>query len=603
MGGLCGKPSSPEGERRESPKSRQGALVLSRGNSGKRVESFRAKDKRENGDARVGYIDKRTNNSRRVRDEQSEKKKTQLVDSIPASISSAAQAELIAAGWPSWLVAAAAESIKGWIPRRADTFEKLEKIGQGTYSSVYKARDVLNKKFVALKRVRFDNLDRESVKFMAREILILRRLDHPNIIKLEGLVTSRTSSSLYLVFEYMEHDLTGLASLPGVKFTEPQVEQLHKIFKLCGSPSEDYWKKSKLHKSTVFKPKQPYRRRLAETFKDFPDAAVGLIETLLAVDPAQRGTAASALKSEAISRVWQFFIVEPHACDPATLPKYPPSKEIDAKLRGEEARRQGVGIKDDKVERDTSRPRDSRAVPAPDANAELATSLQKRGRSNPKTRSEQFNRQKDEAASGFPIGPPRATQASKEGRKEQIEQPPNRASYSGPLVPGVGWTKAAKKNEAMPVVLPRTNLSSLSGLVASRTLTSEDSRDKFCPPHQAAADQARRVSETFDEWGSARKQDIKHQTQGTTGSRQMGNLLGSTKESILNGQGFQGKGNKIHFSGPLLVPSNNVDQMLKDHDRQIQEAARRARIEKARVGIIEPQVTPNPMYVGNRGAR
>lgn len=53
----------------------------------------------------------------------------------------------------------------------------------------------------------------------------------------------------------------------------------------------------------------------------------------------------------------------------------------------------------------------------------------------------------------------------------------------------------------------------------------------------------------------------------------------------------------------MLVPSNNVDQMLKDHDRQIQEAARRARIEKARVGIIEPQVTPNPMYVGNRGAR
>lgn len=96
-------------------------------------------------------------------------------------------------------------------------------IGQGTYSSVYKARDLIQKKVVALKRVRFDSIDRESVKFMAREILILRRLNHPNIIKLEGLVTSQTSSSLYLVFEYMEHDLTGLASLPGVKFTEPQV--------------------------------------------------------------------------------------------------------------------------------------------------------------------------------------------------------------------------------------------------------------------------------------------------------------------------------------------------------------------------------------------
>ncbi|RVW79358.1 putative serine/threonine-protein kinase [Vitis vinifera] len=59
---------------------------------------------------------------------------------------------------------------------------------------------------------------------MAREIHVLRRLDHPNIIKLEGLVTSRMSCSLYLVFEYMEHDLAGLASHPGLKFTEPQVK-------------------------------------------------------------------------------------------------------------------------------------------------------------------------------------------------------------------------------------------------------------------------------------------------------------------------------------------------------------------------------------------
>jgi cyclin-dependent kinase 12/13 len=58
---------------------------------------------------------------------------------------------------------------------------------------------------------------------MAREIIILRRLDHPNIIKLEGLITAQMSRSLYLVFEYMEHDLTGLASHPGINFSEPQV--------------------------------------------------------------------------------------------------------------------------------------------------------------------------------------------------------------------------------------------------------------------------------------------------------------------------------------------------------------------------------------------
>lgn len=93
---------------------------------------------------------------------------------------------------------------------------------------MYKARDLITNKIVALKKVRFDNLEPESVKFMAREILVLRKLDHPNVLKLEGLATSRMSCSLYLVFEYMEHDLAGLAARSGVKFTEPQVvEKVH----------------------------------------------------------------------------------------------------------------------------------------------------------------------------------------------------------------------------------------------------------------------------------------------------------------------------------------------------------------------------------------
>ena len=76
------------------------------------------------------------------------------------------------------------------------------------------------------------------------------------------------------------------------------MEQLHKIFKLCGSPSEDYWRKSKLPHATIFKPQQPYRRCVAETFKDFPTPALGPMETLLSIDPADRGSAASAFKSE-----------------------------------------------------------------------------------------------------------------------------------------------------------------------------------------------------------------------------------------------------------------------------------------------------------------
>jgi hypothetical protein len=134
------------------------------------------------------------------------------------------EGEQAAAGWPSWLSAVAAEAVQGWVPLRAESFEKLEKVGQGTYSSVFRARELATGRLVALKKVRFDSVEPESVRFMAREILILRRLrGHPNVVGLEGIITSRTSSAIYLVFEYLEHDLAGLTSSPDVSFSEPQV--------------------------------------------------------------------------------------------------------------------------------------------------------------------------------------------------------------------------------------------------------------------------------------------------------------------------------------------------------------------------------------------
>lgn len=94
-------------------------------------------------------------------------------------------------------------------------------IGEGTYSRAYWTLDLEQNKIVAQKKIKVNDLEPESIRFMAREINILRRLHLPNIINLEGLVAPDMSCNFYLVFEYMEHDVAGLASHPGLTFTEP----------------------------------------------------------------------------------------------------------------------------------------------------------------------------------------------------------------------------------------------------------------------------------------------------------------------------------------------------------------------------------------------
>eukprot|EP00249_Psilotum_nudum_P019093 c27097_g1_i1 orf=683-3064(+) len=623
--------------------------------------------------------------------------------------------EQVAAGWPAWLSAEAGEALKGWIPRRADSFEKLDKIGQGTYSNVYKARDLDSGKIVALKKVRFDNAEPESVRFMAREIQILRRLDHPNVVKLEGLVTSRMSCSLYLVFEYMEHDLAGLAACPGIKFTESQVkcymqqilrgldhchtrgvlhrdikgsnllidnggilkiadfglatffhpdqkhpltsrvvtlwyrppelllgateygaavdlwstgcilaellagkpimpgrtevEQLHKIFKLCGSPSEEYWKKSKLPHATIFKPQQPYKRCILDTFKDFPPSALALLEILLAIEPLDRRSAATALKNE-------FFTTKPLACDPICLPKYPPSKELDAKLRDEEARRQraagGRARGLDATKKTGSRENSSRAVPAPDANAELAASLQKHRMSShgaQMSRSEKFNPQQDDTATGFPIDPPRQTEGDGGGRVH-VSHPAVGRSGPQPNAELTGARGRKQKEEEETVIVPprpmsRTksltvsefkpqsnydsvatgNLSSLSTLVAARNNGGGELRkDMNAVRQQEKTNSGDRLQNSKHEDVLESKGERKEIYRSENFSKGYDGFL--PQDPVLHARpapmGFSGRHDRIHFSGPILPPSANLDELLGEHEYKIQQAVRRARLDKGK---------------------
>ncbi|XP_069728337.1 cyclin-dependent kinase 3 [Phaenicophaeus curvirostris] len=86
-----------------------------------------------------------------------------------------------------------------------EVFQKVEKIGEGTYGVVYKARHKHTGQLVALKKIRLD-AEVEGVPSTAiREISLLKELKHPNIVRLLDVVHSQ--KKLYMVFEYLNQDL------------------------------------------------------------------------------------------------------------------------------------------------------------------------------------------------------------------------------------------------------------------------------------------------------------------------------------------------------------------------------------------------------------
>ncbi|NXY92748.1 CDK3 kinase, partial [Alcedo cyanopectus] len=86
-----------------------------------------------------------------------------------------------------------------------EVFEKVEKIGEGTYGVVYKARNKRTGQLVALKKICLDS-DTEGVPSTAiREVALLKELKHSNIVRLLDVVHSQ--KKLYLVFEYLNQDL------------------------------------------------------------------------------------------------------------------------------------------------------------------------------------------------------------------------------------------------------------------------------------------------------------------------------------------------------------------------------------------------------------
>ncbi|XP_011188678.1 cyclin-dependent kinase 2 [Zeugodacus cucurbitae] len=107
-------------------------------------------------------------------------------------------------------------------------FKKMQKIGEGTYGIVYKAKDTNTGRDVALKKIRLDS-ETEGVPSTAiREISLLKDLTHNNIVQLFDIVVA--DSSLYMVFEYLNMDMKKLMDKKKDAFTPKLVKSyMHQL--------------------------------------------------------------------------------------------------------------------------------------------------------------------------------------------------------------------------------------------------------------------------------------------------------------------------------------------------------------------------------------
>ncbi|CAN6449062.1 unnamed protein product [Victoria cruziana] len=110
--------------------------------------------------------------------------------------------------------------------RSVDEFERLNRIDEGTYGVVYRAKNKKTGEIVALKKVKMEK-EREGFPLTSlREINILLSFHHPSIVDVKEVVVGSNLDSIFMVMEYMDHDLKGLMESMKQPFSQSEVKCL-----------------------------------------------------------------------------------------------------------------------------------------------------------------------------------------------------------------------------------------------------------------------------------------------------------------------------------------------------------------------------------------
>ena len=118
------------------------------------------------------------------------------------------------------------ESMKEWKCNDTSKYEKIVDKGSGAFGKVFKSKIKNTNELVALKQIKFNEEKNKKEGFpitAMREIILMKQLNHKNILSLNEIVVSPNNET-YLVFEYMDFDFLRLITEHKIKFKAEHVK-------------------------------------------------------------------------------------------------------------------------------------------------------------------------------------------------------------------------------------------------------------------------------------------------------------------------------------------------------------------------------------------
>ncbi|EAT90291.1 hypothetical protein HBH56_060580 [Parastagonospora nodorum] len=112
--------------------------------------------------------------------------------------------------------------------RHTSNFQTLNPIEEGSYGFVSRARSLSTSSIVALKKVKMDYAQDGFPITALREISILQKARHTNIVTLHEILAGDDPTECVLVMEFVEHDLKNLQEDMGERFLASEVKTLLK---------------------------------------------------------------------------------------------------------------------------------------------------------------------------------------------------------------------------------------------------------------------------------------------------------------------------------------------------------------------------------------